>query len=284
MKLKVVGIVIICVCMCFLLTGCGDTKEKTITSEDTITDVDSSAEEQVTSDTTEVVVDKRTKITNTWMSQPKNVDYVWKRQETGSSDYAITEEYKRDNDLFSYVESVENGVVIAAKNNNTFTNEFYYYHYQGDKVWTSYVYFHDKYWDNWYFKGEFPPSPQNYCFGEPWDILDEYSDEHETLEIEGVGEIDTVKGVNDKGETYYYSKDLNMNVKIEIPAQSWTLIKYYANSTKALPHELPDMEALDAKAAKEAEEAAQTTTDSDTRDEYVDYYEDENGEIVVFDE
>ena len=74
MKLKILSIVTICIIMCFILTGCGKTNESAVTSENNDT------EQEVTSDTTEVVK-KEIKIADTWMSQPKNVDLVWRIQE-----------------------------------------------------------------------------------------------------------------------------------------------------------------------------------------------------------
>ena len=79
------------------------------------------------------------------------------------------------------------------------------------------------------------------------------------------------------------SKNLNMNVKIENKAQIWTLTKFVANVTTGFPHELPDMITLDAK--REAEKnAAETENNANADDDTENYYIDENGEIVPYDE
>ena len=43
--------------------------------------------------------------------------------------------------------------------------------------------------------------------------LDNYTDEHEKFDIEGVGEVDTVIG-KDGDDIYYYWKDLDINIKV----------------------------------------------------------------------
>ncbi len=47
--------------------------------------------------------------------------------------------------------------------------------------------------------------------GRPYNILDNYSDEHVTLSIEGLGEVDTVTGkiteYNGTEYTFYYAKE-----------------------------------------------------------------------------
>ena len=222
----------------FIMTGCG--KEKEVIKK---VDNGNIIEEQQDL-TLEETTDPNKIIANLWMKLPKNVDLVWETDEKNTNDGGLRKEYKRGNNIMYYPYSIENGVLIDGSN-NAITNQYYYYHYQGDYKWTSYVHFFDKGWDNWYFNGNYPSSPQNYSFGRPWTILDNYSDDHATIEIEGLGEVDTVIGTDEKGYTYYYSKDLGFNVKIENSVQSWTLTKYDTNVSSVFPYELPDMDKLD---------------------------------------
>ena len=253
MKLKALGIIITCICMCLILVGCNDNKNNngniTASAENKDEEqVEEQVEEQEnTIQNTAEETDPKIKIANTWMKMPQNVDLVWRTDEEDEYNYSITQEYKRGNDILMYPISVNDGQYITGAN-GMITNEYYYYHYLGNYTWSSYVYYHNKGWDTWYFKGNYPPSTQSYSFGKVWNILDNYSDDHKTINIEGVGEVDTVKGVDDSGYTYYYSKDLNMNVRIENNIQAWYLTKFDTNVSSDFPYALPDMQALDAKA------------------------------------
>ena len=301
MKLKVLGIALACICMCFLLTGCGN-NENTATADNAenkteqqaTTNTSEEANKNTTTNQNDVVKEettpyisedekKRRKMADTWMSMPENVDFYWRMDVKSSNEYSITEEYKRGNNGMSYwVEELnEEGKLITPENDGV-TNEYYYYHFLGDYKWKAYVYNTGIGFDSWNFNGNYPASPQIYVFGKPWNILNKYSNEHETIKIEGVGEVDTVKGVDDEGYTYYYSKDLNMNVKIENDSQIWCLTRFDTKVSSSFPRALPDMNAVDAKAAKEAEERAKNVNSSNKKT--VDYYEDENGEIVLLDD
>ena len=235
----------------FILTGCGNKEEVKETNDNgnikeevkDSKDNDNTKEEQQDS-TAEETTNPNIKIANLWMKLPENIDLVWETDEKNTNNGELRKEYKRGNNIMFYPYSVENGTLVDGTN-NAIINQYYYYHYQGDYKWTSYVYYHNKGWDNWYFNGNYPASPQNYSFGRPWTILDNYSDNHETIEIEGLGKVDTVIGTDDQGYTYYYSRDLGFNVKIENSAQSWTLIKYDTKVSSSFPYELPDMDTLD---------------------------------------
>ena len=275
MKLKKLFIIIFCLCLCCILTGCGNNDESKTAGQNDQTNLQ---EAQNSSEELRPEI----KIANTWMSMPENVDMYWRSDAKSEDDYELFEENKRGNNVMRYGERVINGEHINASNNGI-ANEYYYYHYQGDYKWSSYVYFRNQGWDYWYFNGNYPSSPQVFCFGRPWNILDNYSDEHETVNIEGVGSVDTVKGEDDEGYTYYYSKDLNMNVKIENKAQVWYLTRFNANVTTGFPHDLPDMKTLDAKREADKLKAAEEDS-SNTDDDTQNYYEDENGEIVPYDE
>ena len=104
--------------------------------------------------------------------------------------------------------------------------------------------------------------------------------EGKTINIEGVGAVDTVIGTDDEGYTYYYSKDLGFNVKIENNVQTWYLTKFDTKVDSSFPHELPDMDAIDAKAEKEAKETVNTTIDNTSQM----VVEGDNGELIVYDE
>ena len=272
MKAKLLTLGIICLCMCFILTGCGENNKTSKTNENT-------------NSNTSKTKTKEMIIADTWMSQPENIDYTWKTEAKSTDFYSYTDEYKRGyNGMLYWVKKYENGKITTPENDGI-TNEYYYYHYKGDYKWNSYCYFSTIGWDSWYFHGNYPSSPQIYCFGKPWNILDNYSDEHETIYIEGVGNVDTVKGVDDEGYTYYYSKKLNMNVKLEVPSQTWTLIKYDSTVSSSFPRPVPpNMDVLDAKKAKEAEEAAKRLNTIDQSSSSPTYELDENGELIIYDD
>ena len=261
----------------FILTGCNNKTE------------DSNAEKSPVQNTAEYTnaekssvqnnaeeTDPNKKIANSWMKLPKDVNMFWRVDVKNSSDYSISKIYKRGNDTMHLGESFENGTYITTENDGI-TNEYYYYHHQEDYIWTSYCYFSNKGWDNWYFKGNYPSSPQNFCFGRPWNILDNYSDNHETVTIEGIGAVDTVIGVDDEGYTYYYSKDLGFNVKIENVVQTWYLASFDTNVSADFPRAIPDTEALD-----KLKESSNTQTKVEEESQKV--YEDKNGELVVYDD
>ena len=256
----------------FVLTGC---KEK---STDSNNNVDNSSEDGVAIEqTSEEKINPEIKIAKVWMKMPKNIDMVWKVDEKNTSNYQLLKMYKRDNNVMQYPESFENGVYITMDNDGI-TNSYYYYHFQGDYIWTSYCYFSNEGWDNWYYKGNYPSSPQSFCFGRPWNILDNYTDEHETINIEGVGAVDTVKGTDDEGYTYYYSKDLGFNVKIENNVQVWYLSKYDTSVTTGFPYALPDMETLD-----KLRDKPQTSVENNNETTQT-VVEGEDGELIVYDE
>lgn len=320
--MKVISVFFICIVMCFALTGCENKNEvitnteNKVVNENNNNDVkdtenkkdnkesENKAENKTKKDDEKNVAKNTTKeeaktknekkektkdekIADNWMSMPENINLVWKSEERSNpSNYEISQDYKRGNNIMHYVYRVDNGNTIRPGYNGI-ANEYYYYHHQGDYKWTSYVYYHDLNWDYWYFIGNYPASPQDFCLGRPWEILDKYSNEHETVEIEGVGKVDTVKGTSDEGYTYYYSKVLNMNVKYENKAQIWSLQKFDTKPSTGYPHDLPDMKALDAKRAeddKKAEEKRNNTTENTTEDESPDVYEDENGELVIMED
>lgn len=267
MKNKVLLIVALIVVLgigLFVLTGCGN---KTASENNNI--------EQSVVQNSEEEINPDVKIANNWMKLPKNVNMYWKTDVKGTNNYETKTDYKRDNDVMSYVEGLEDGVYVT-QNKNGIGNEYYFYHYQGDYKWTSYCHFKDKGWDNWYFKGNYPSSPQCYCFGKPWNILNNYSNNHETIEIEGVGTVDTVTGTDDEGYTYYYSKDLGFNVKIENNVQTWYLFKFDTN-VSGFPHSLPDMKTLDAK------EASYTSDITNVENNSQKVIEGEDGELIIYD-
>jgi hypothetical protein len=258
----------------FILTGCGNSDNSG--SKDKSAIGENGGEESTVSNGAEET-NPDIKIANVWMKMPKNIDMVWKVDEKNTSNYQLLKMYKRDNNVMQYPESFENGVYITMDNDGI-TNSYYYYHFQGDYIWTSYCYFSNEGWDNWYYKGNYPSSPQSFCFGRPWNILDNYTDEHETINIEGVGAVDTVKGTDDEGYTYYYSKDLGFNVKIENNVQVWYLSKYDTSVTTGFPYALPDMETLD-----KLRDKPQTSVENNNETTQT-VVEGEDGELIVYDD
>ena len=218
---------------------------------------------------------------NVWLNLPKNVDMFWKSDIKGTADYMMTYQYKRGNSVMVDGESVENGAHITSENDGI-SNKYYYYHHVKDYDWNSYCYFETEGWDKWYMEGNYPASSQSYCFTKPLTILDNYSDNHVTLNIEGVGSVDTVTGTDDDGYTYYYSKDLGLNVKIENSSQAWYLTRFDTNVLEQFPFTIPDIKALEAKENPSTTETTEETTEIEPTPQLV--YNGEDGEIMVLDE
>ena len=110
--------------------------------------------------------------------------------------------------------------------------------------WDSYVHNLDTGWKEHYFHGNYPSSPQTFGMGRQYVIQDEYTDEHETINVEGLGDVDTVKGTlvdyNGTEYTVYFSKQLGFNIKVENTVQAWYLIKFDTSVSSSFPHELPN--------------------------------------------
>ena len=239
------------VAVALVTMGCGKnetTPKESIESNVNITENVNNAEStNITENTNEAPEEELRpdiKMANVWMNLPENINFYWRIDEKNTNNYSVTEEYKRGNNVMRGGESRKNGTRPSSEA-NWLDNRYYYYEYQGDYKWKSYVHYLDTGWKDYYFNGNYPSSPQTFCMGRPYDILDNYSDTHVTINIEGLGEVDTVVGtlVEFDGDEYtlYYSKDLGMNVKIENTVQAWYMTKYDANVSSEFPHPLPNI-------------------------------------------
>ena len=275
---RLLFVAVICVLICVCLAGCDFGNKPANTNEEKNNEVNNN-EETVKVDET----DPRIKMANVWMSLPENVNMFWRIDEKNTNNGSVTQEYKRGFNEMGGGESRENG--NRPKNEADWLDNYYFYNeYQGDYKWSSYVHFYDKGWDEYYFNGNYPASPQTFAMGRQYIIADEYTDEHEKFNIEGVGEIDAVKGtiidLNGKEYTVYYSKDLGFNVKVENSVQAWYLTRFDTNVTSEFPHPLPDKVAISAAAAEKAKQAEQEAENNEDDN----YYFNENGEFVPYDE
>ncbi len=248
------------------ITGCWN---KTISENNNTT-------EQPIAQSSEKELSPDMRMADVWMNLPENVDLYWRTDVKGANEYETKTEYKRNNDVMTYVEGLKDDAYVT-QNQGGAGEEYYFYHYLEDYNWSSYGHFVEKGWDSWYFKGVYPASPQSYCFGKPWNILDDYSDNHETIEIEGIGAVDTVTGTDDEGYTYYYSKDLGFNVKIENNVQTWQLVKFDTN-VSGFPHDLPDMKTIDNKENSDNSDFGNADNNSSK------VIEGEGGELIILDE
>ncbi len=228
---------------CICLTACGEEKggyEGNVQNEDVNNNETSNYQEPI--EETSQPLTREEKAANVWMRLPENVDMHWKVDEKNTSNFSISVENKRGNNVMIGSEGWDYGVPPKSEFYRL-ENHYYYYEYKGDYKWDSYAHSYDKGWKEHYFKGNYPSSPQTFCMGRQYVILDNYTDEHETISIEGVGDVDTVKGTledyNGTLYTVYYSEKLGFNVKVENTVQVWYLTKFDTNVNSSFPHELP---------------------------------------------
>ena len=241
----------ITIMFCICLTACGDENGSTVQNE--VVNNSETANYQENTEETSQPLTREIKAANVWMSLPENVDMHWRMDDKNSTKGSICIENKRGNNVMIGSESWDNGSRPKSEA-NWLDNHYYYYEYKGDYKWDSYVHFYDKGWDEHYFNGNYPSSPQTFCMGRQYVIQDNFTDEHETIYIEGLGDVDTVKGTlvdyYDKEYTVYYSEKLGFIVKVENAVQVWYLTKFDTNVSSSFPHELPDKNAI---AQKQAE-------------------------------
>ena len=269
-KLLLLAITII-VCLC--LTACGGQEEPKTNDNNAqngeVNNQETSNYEEPAKEETEPLT-REVKSAKIWMSLPENVDMYWRVDEKNTSNYSIAVENKRGNNVMYGSEGWDYGVPPQSEANKL-TNHYYYYEYKGDYKWDSYAHFYDKGWDTHYFKGNYPASPQTFCMGRQYVIQDNYTNEHVTINIEGLGDVDTVKGTmmdyGDKEYTVYYSEKLGFNVKVENTVQAWYLTKFDTNVGSSFPHALPNQNEIAANS-------------SQTYDDYVI----DDDEIIEFDD
>ena len=180
---------------------------------------------------------------NVWMSLPENVDMYWKVEEKNSPNYSLYEEYKRGNNVMIGSEGWDNGARPKSES-YWLDNRYNYYEYKGDYKWDSYAHTLEGGWKEHYFHGNYPSSPQTFGMGRQYVIQDEYTNEHETIYVDGIGDVDTVKGTlidyNGTEYTVYYSEKLGFNIKVENTVQAWYLTKFDTSVGSSFPHELPN--------------------------------------------
>ena len=202
-----------------LFTGCGKSKVEENNTDAIQNNVDNSQEDgQVeTEDTTPK--DPNQVITDAWFKLPENLDY-YLENEYSNGTTSIQHFHKRGKNILLELQG-----------------HYYFYKYKGDYIWTSNEYIEGKGWDNFYFNGNIV-TVSGSCEALMLTKLDEYTTEHEKFTVEGVGEVDTVIG-KDGDNTYYYSKELDLNVKTVTTNITSVLTKYDKNVTD-YPHSIPD--------------------------------------------
>lgn len=244
--MKKVFLLVIVVIACILLTACGGGNGGNIPNTDANNGEANNAEitnnQEPVEDTSKPLTLEE-KAANVWMSLPENVDMYWKVEEKNRPNYSLYEEYKRGNNVMIGSEGWENGARPKSES-YWLDNYYFYYEYKGDYKWDSYVHHLDTGWKEHYFHGNYPSSPQTFGMGRQYVIQEDYTDQHETIHIDGVGDVDTVIGTlvdyNGSEYTVYYSEQLGFNVKIENTVQAWYLTKYDTSVGSGFPHELPN--------------------------------------------
>ena len=237
-KKLVIYLVLILSVSLVMLTGCGDSKveeknnDSTKTSEDNKqeqsskveakenqsakNEVEEEKEDKVEEETPK---DPKQKIVEAWFKLPTNLDYSIKKDYSDGST-SIQKYNKRGKDFLLELEG-----------------QYYFYKYKDNNIWTSYEYGEGKGWDSYYYEGciiTTPGSSEQMMLKK----LDNYTTEHEKLNVEGVGEVDTVVG-KDGDDTYYYSEDLGINVKVMTKNITIVVTKFDNNVTD-YPHSVPN--------------------------------------------
>ncbi len=237
MKRKlIVFLAIILAVSLVILTGCGDSKVEKSDVNSTKVNVDNEQNqsnlieveenqvsqvetEEDTSAKEETPKDPKQKIIDAWFKLPTDLDYSLQKDYSDGST-SIQKYSKRGNDFLLELEG-----------------DYYYYKYKDNNIWTSYEYGEKNGWDSYYYEGciiTTPGSSEQMMLKK----LDNYTTEHEKFNVEGVGEVDTVIG-KDGDDTYYYSEDLGINVKITTKNITLIVTKFDKNVTD-YPHSIPD--------------------------------------------
>ena len=201
-----------------ILTGCGATKveENNIESTKNSVDDEQNNQSEIEENTTK---DPKQRIIDAWFKLPTNLDYfISKEFSDGSS--SVQQYNKRGNDIMLNLEG-----------------SYYFYKYTGDNIWTSYEYVDGKGWDTYYYNGCIITTPGS-CEGMMLKKLDNYTTEHEKFNIEGAGEVDTIIG-KDGDDTYYYSKDLGINVKV-VSKNTTLVVNKFDKNVNDYPISIPD--------------------------------------------
>ena len=239
MKRKlIVFLAIILAVSLVILTGCGDSKVEKNDMNSTKASVDNEQEQnkedeaeknqstknEIEEEQVEVKEDTpkdpKQKIIDAWFKLPTNLDYSLQKDYSDGST-SIQKYSKRGNDFLLELEG-----------------DYYYYKYKDNNIWTSYEYGDKKGWDSYYYEGciiTTPGSSEQMMLKK----LDNYTTEHEKFNVEGVGEVDTVIG-KDGDDTYYYSEDLGINVKITTKNITLIVTKFDKNVTD-YPHSIPSI-------------------------------------------
>lgn len=244
-KLVLLAIVIVaCVCLAACGGGNGGKVQNVDVNNGETGNLQEPANYQEPVEDTSKPLTQEEKAAKVWMSLPENVDMHWKVEEKNRQNFSLYEEYKRGNNVMLGYEGWDYGVRPKSES-YWLDNHYFYYEYKGNYKWDSYSHTLEKGWDDYYFHGNYPSSPQTFGMGRQYVILDDYTDEHETINVEGLGEVDTVKGTlvdyNGTEYTVYYSKQLGFNIKVENTVQAWYLTKFDTSVGSSFPHELPTM-------------------------------------------
>lgn len=173
-------------------------------------------------------------IVKAWLNLPINLNYNI-RKVFNDKNIVVGEYYKRGNDILEAIETRNDG--IRPSINNRLENLHYYYKYLGNYSWKAYMYTIINGWEDYPFDGAYPTKLSS---NEALMLtkLDNYTNEHIKIYVEGLGNIDTVIGI-DGDNKYYYSDKYNINVKIEAKAYTWTLTKYDINANHC-PYDIPN--------------------------------------------
>ena len=211
-----------------ILTGCGDSKVEEKNTNSANSDVDNKQNNQIKTEENqddqvntekEIPSNAKKRTIDAWFNLPENLDYFMES---------------------SYSDGTTSSQHISKRGNNFLLNlggHYYFYKYTGDYIWTSFEYIDGKGWDTHYLKG-CVISGSSTSEDRMFKKLDSYTTEHEKFNVEGVGEVDTVIG-KDGDDIYYYSQDLDINVKVITTNITLIVTKFDKNVTD-FPHSIPD--------------------------------------------
>lgn len=217
--LKLLLIIIVTLCLCVVLTGCGNTEEEknNKANEGSITNEDESefVEEEEISDDEDFSTDTA-KTNEETIDMPENVRiYVFQDYGPNNNNTGV---------YFDVIKIGNNALrtqVNTAGTNRVIQNNkgYHYFKYKGDNTWDLYYRTDSK---DWYLYTPDVTLEQfnsfmnlNYVRNE---ASEEEKKEHETIHVDGIGDVDTIHvvrmdGSEDRLIDEWYSPELKRNIK-----------------------------------------------------------------------
>lgn len=258
MKNKVLSfllIIALILCMCTILTGCGKNEEEKNNEvneeveEDTEEKDVINTEEEIEEEVEEEIDDDTSKTTNTAKKDEEKIDMPENVRIYAFQDYGPT-----NNNQGVYFDVIKIGnnalrtqVSTAGKNRTVQNNKgYHYFKYKGDNTWDLYYRTNSK---DWYLYTPDVTLKQFNTFMNINYVSNVASEaeekEHETIHVDGIGDVDTVHivrtdGSEDRLIDEWYSPELKRNIKTYIQyTQGATEILTYDTSVTSFGIEVP---------------------------------------------